>query len=279
MVAVRAEVHAPLEYRDVRLNPDHAGRRILVTGGAGGIGKAVAETLVSQGATVVLTDVREAALEQAVSCFEADKSRVFSLAMDVSNPQSIADGVASAEEKLGAIDGLVNNAGVFRSFGTLDATWGDWEKMFAVNVFGAFETARLVAKSMIAKGVKGSIVNLASEAGKKGYSDSIAYSASKATVISFTRTLAIGLAKSDINVNCVCPCGTDTPMLREVAVSISQKGSGDSVDDVYDRLISSQFQRHIRPVEVARVISFLLSDSAVLIRGQAVNIDGGDTPY
>jgi NAD(P)-dependent dehydrogenase (short-subunit alcohol dehydrogenase family) len=223
--------------------------------------------------------VRENALDDALATFKGDTSRCVPLVMNVADPDSIMAGVGKARQAFGGIDGLVNNAGIFRSFATLDTTWKDWHEMFDVNVFGAFEVARLVARTMIDDGIKGAIVSLASEAGKKGYADSIAYSASKAAVISFTRTLAIGLAPHDINVNCVCPCGTDTPMLRQVAVYLAGKTGNEDVDQVYGGLVSSQFQRHIQPIELARVISFLLSDAAVLIRGQAVNTDGGDTPY
>jgi NAD(P)-dependent dehydrogenase (short-subunit alcohol dehydrogenase family) len=108
--------------------------------------------------------------------------------------------------------------------------------------------------------------------------ESLAYSASKAALINMTRVLSAALAPHDINVNCVCPGGVATDMLREVAFAYG-KLAGQSVGDVFPQLISSQLVRHIEPIEVSRTISFLLSDDAIIIRGQAVSADGGDTPY
>ena len=134
---------------------------------------------------------------------------------------------------------------------------------FQVNLFGAYEASRLVAKSMIGSGVQGAIVSVASEAGKKGHRESLAYSASKAALINMTRVLAAALAPHDINVNCVCPGGVATDMLRDVAVAHGEL-VGRPADEVFLQLVSSQLQRHIAPVEVARVISFLLSDEALI---------------
>ena len=108
--------------------------------------------------------------------------------------------------------------------------------------------------------------------------ESLAYSASKAALINMTRVLSAVLAPHDINVNCVCPGGVATDMLREVSVAYGKLVAAPP-DEVFSQLISSQLMRHIEPIEVARTISFLLSDDAVIIRGQAVSADGGDTPY
>jgi len=186
--------------------------------------------------------------------------------------------VRSAESRLGRIDGLVNCAAIVVHADPLEVAWGDWEKTFRVNLFGAYEAARLVAMSMIAAGTRGAIVNVASEAGKKGHIDSLAYSASKAALINMTRTLSAALARHDINVNCVCPGGVATDMLREVSVAYAKLVNA-APDEVFAQLVSSQLRRHIEPDEVARTISFLLSDDALIVRGQAVNADGGDTPY
>jgi len=186
--------------------------------------------------------------------------------------------VARAESKFGPLDGLVNCAAIVVHADPLETSWADWEKIFRMNLFGAYEASRLVAKSMIASGARGAIVSVASEAGKKGHVESLAYSASKAALISMTRVLSAAVAPHDINVNCVCPGGVATDMLREVAVAYG-KLAGAPSDAVFPQLVSSQLQRHIEPVEVARTISFLLSDDAIIIRGQAISADGGDTPY
>jgi NAD(P)-dependent dehydrogenase (short-subunit alcohol dehydrogenase family) len=275
--ATRGE-HAPLAVRQVVPTRSHANKRYLVLGGAGGAGKATAELLAAEGAAVVIGDVRAQALDEAIASFGPNTAGLSGVAIDVGDAASIAAAIEEVEQRLGGIDGLVNCAAIVRHVDPLETPWSDWERVFSINVYGAFEAARLVAKCMIAKGIKGAIVNVASEAGKKGHSQSLAYSASKAAMINFTRVLSEVLAPNDINVNCVCPGGMATDMLREVAVAY-----GDLVkqapDDVFKQLISSQLRRHIDPAELARTISFLLSDDAMIIRGQAINADGGDTPY
>jgi NAD(P)-dependent dehydrogenase (short-subunit alcohol dehydrogenase family) len=223
---------------------------------------------------VALADIREAALREAAAATPGGAAFV----VDLADPQSIGAAVQSAEAHFGRLDGLVNCGAIVVHADPLEAAWLDWERIFRINLFGAYETARLVARSMIANGVKGAIVNVASEAGKKGHIDSLAYSASKAALINLTRTLSASLAPHDINVNCVCPGGVTTDMLREVAVAYGKLAKRPP-DEVFDNLTSSQLQRRIEPDEVARTISFLLSDDALIIRGQAVNADGGDTPY
>jgi NAD(P)-dependent dehydrogenase (short-subunit alcohol dehydrogenase family) len=224
---------------------------------------------------VALADVRVDAVEAAAAAIAGE---AFAVHMDLAEPASIAAAINAAEAKLGPLDGLVNCAAIVIHADPLETSWADWEKIFRVNLFGAYETSRLVARSMIASGSRGAIVSVASEAGKKGHVESLAYSASKAALINMTRVLSAALAPHDINVNCVCPGGVASDMLREVAVAYG-KLAGKAPEDVFPQLVSSQLVRHIEPVEVARTISFLLSDDAIIIRGQAVSADGGDTPY
>jgi NAD(P)-dependent dehydrogenase (short-subunit alcohol dehydrogenase family) len=231
--------------------------------------------LAAEGANVALADVRVDAVEAAAAAIAGE---AFAVHMDLAEPASIAAAINAAEAKLGPLDGLVNCAAIVIHADPLETSWADWEKIFRVNLFGAYETSRLVARSMIASGSRGAIVSVASEAGKKGHVESLAYSASKAALINMTRVLSAALAPHDINVNCVCPGGVASDMLREVAVAYG-KLAGKAPEDVFPQLVSSQLVRHIEPVEVARTISFLLSDDAIIIRGQAVSADGGDTPY
>jgi NAD(P)-dependent dehydrogenase (short-subunit alcohol dehydrogenase family) len=268
--------HAPLPIRLKRPANVHSRKGFIVTGGAGGIGRATAELLIAEGARVVLADVRRSALDEALEAIA--NANAFAVTLDAASPASLAAAMAAAEGRLGRLDGLVNCAAIVIHSDPLEARWCDWEKIFSINVFGAYEASRLAAKSMIAAGVRGAIVNVASEAGKKGHKESLAYSASKAALISVTRMLSAALAPHDINVNCVCPGGVATEMLREVAVAYGNL-TGAPPDEVFGKLVSSQLLRHIEPAEVARTISFLLSDDAMIIRGQAISADGGDTPY
>jgi NAD(P)-dependent dehydrogenase (short-subunit alcohol dehydrogenase family) len=267
--------HAPLPVRDVSRVKRHEGRRILVTGAAGGIGRATAERLAAEGACVAMADIQADKLEAATAAVGGE---AMAIVVDLADPATIAKAVGAAEASLGPLDGLVNSAAIVVHADPLETNWADWEKIFRVNLFGAYEMSRLAARSMIASNNRGAIVSVASEAGKKGHIESLAYSASKAALISMTRVLSAALAPHDINVNCVCPGGVASDMLREVAVAYG-KLAGQAPEDVFPQLVSSQLLRHIEPVEVARTISFLLSDEAMIIRGQAVSADGGDTPY
>ena len=246
-----------------------------MTGAAGGVGRATAAQLAAEGAHVVLADIRMDAVEEAAGSIGGD---AFAVRIDLAELTSIAAALQASESRFGPLDGLVNCAAIVIHAEPLETAWADWERIFRINLFGAYEASRLVARSMIASSARGAIVSVASEAGKKGHVESLAYSASKAALINMTRMLSAALAPHDINVNCVCPGGVATDMLREVAVAYGRL-AGQTPEEVYPQLVSSQLNRHIEPVEVARTISFLLSDDAVIIRGQAVNADGGDTPY
>jgi NAD(P)-dependent dehydrogenase (short-subunit alcohol dehydrogenase family) len=239
------------------------------------VGHATAKQLAAEGASVALADIRADVLEAAAAAISRD---AFAVPLDLAEPTSIAAAVAAADAKLGPLDGLVNCAAIVIHAEALETAWTDWERIFRINLFGTYEISRLVARLMIDSGARGAIVNVASEAGKKGHIESLAYSASKAALINMTRVLSAALAPHDININCVCPGGVATDMLREVAIAYG-KLAGQAAEDVFPQLISSQLVRHIEPVEVARTISFLLSDDAIIIRGQAVSADGGDTPY
>ena len=239
------------------------------------MGRATAELLAAEGASVALADIREEALGAAAA---AIGENALAVPMDLAQPELIASAIRAAESRLGPLDGLVNCGAVVIHADPLATAWADWERIFRINLFGAYEASRLVARSMIESGARGGIVSVASEAGKKGHVESLAYSATKAALINLTRVLSASLAPHDINVNCVCPGGVASDMLREVAVAYGKLASAPP-EEVYSQLISSQLVRHIEPVEVARTISFLLSDEAIIIRGQAVSADGGDTPY
>lgn len=254
--------------------PSHTGRRYLVTGAARGLGKAVAALLSAQGASVWAVDI----LEDDLAATAAELGLAGHGRIDVADEQSIADAVDAARAGLGGFDGVVNIAGIVLHADPLEISWSDWRRLVDINLIGTYEVSRRGAKAMIEDGVRGAIVNTASEAGKVGHADSLAYSATKAAVISQTRVLSESLARYDINVNCVCPGGLPTAMLREVADAYSEI-VGEDAASIFDKMIATQLGRHTALEEVAAVYSFLLSDAAYVIRGQAVNADAGGTPY
>src|SRR5262249_23264569 len=145
--------HAPLPARAGRLSDRHAGKGFIVTGAAGGVGRAAAELLLAEGGHVVLADVKRDRLDEAVAAI--GNPRATAVTLDATAPASIAALISEAEARLGQIDGLVNCAAIVVHVDPLETPWRDWGKTFAVNVFGAYEAARLAAKAMIKKGVRG----------------------------------------------------------------------------------------------------------------------------
>jgi NAD(P)-dependent dehydrogenase (short-subunit alcohol dehydrogenase family) len=268
----------PLPLRKSRAFPVHAGKGFVVTGGTGGIGRAIAELLIAQEARVVIADLKPESVDATVEALGGAAGGCFGVVMDVASEAAVAAGVEKSIELLGRIDGLVNSAAIVLHADPLAISRSDWQRQFEINLFGAYDISRLVAAHMIEHSIPGAIVSIASEAGKKGHVESLAYSASKAGMISMTRMLSEALAAYDINVNCVCPGGVATPMLKEVSEAYSSFTS-EPAPAIFDKMLSAQLVRHLQPIEVARVTSFLLGDDAMLVRGQAINADAGETPY
>ena len=254
------------------------GKVIIVTGAATGLGRGIVEALLADGARVVLVDIKERALAEAAASLDASATSSHTIVCDVTDEAAVDAMAASAAARFGRIDGLVNNAGVIVMSEALDEGRAPFELQFSVNVTGLFACCKAAARVMIAQGDGGRIVNVASNAGKVGFPEMAGYNASKAAVISLTRTLAAEWAPHNINVNGVCPGSVDTPMLRGVADYMSKR-TGASPAEFMDRMVSTQLGRHIKPVEVGRVVAFLLSPDADIIRGQSINVDAGATPY
>ena len=250
------------------------GRVVLVTGAGGGIGRGTCVAVAEAGADVVATDVDLEHLADTVRAIESLGRGALALEMDVTDPGAVRAAFDRTVREMDGLDGLVNNAGVISMGSALETDLGSWDAQFGVNVSGLFLCCREAARRMPDGG---SIVNVASNAGKVGYPNMAGYNASKAAVINLTRTLAAEWAERGINVNAVCPGGVDTPMLGGVAAWIAEEFGGDP-DDILAGMPPSQLGRLIQPIEVGRVIAILLSDDARIIRGQALNADGGDTP-
>ncbi len=252
------------------------GRRYVVTGAAGGIGGGIVSVLLERGARVALFDLDEAKTREVAQRIDPGGDQTVAIGVDVTDATSVAEGVGRAIEGLGGLEGLVNNAGSVVLDTAWDAAVEDWSKQLDVNVIGTFLCSREVGRHLQLQG--GAIVNVASNCGKVGYKNMAAYNAAKAAVISLTRSLAMEWAENGINVNAVCPGGVDTPMLAGVAEWLSPRLDVPA-DELLAGMGAAQLGRKIAPVEVAKVIAFLLSDDALIIRGQAINVDGGDTPY
>jgi meso-butanediol dehydrogenase/(S,S)-butanediol dehydrogenase/diacetyl reductase len=253
-------------------------RVFIVTGAGSGLGIGVAQALLDSGGKAVLADLRLGPVEETAAKLDPTGARVLPLACDVSDEAASQAMVAATVRRFGRVDGLVNNAGVITMGSSLEESRQSIDKQFAVNVAGLYHCCQAVARRLIEQRTPGAIVNVASNAGKVGFPNMATYNATKAAVINLTRTLAAEWAPHRINVNAVCPGSVDTPMLKSVAVFLSPK-LGLPADDIYATMVPPQMGRHIQPIEVGRVIAFLLSDAALIIRGQSINVDGGATPY
>ncbi len=252
-------------------------RVVLITGGGRGIGLGIARAVAEEGARVVVTDLDAGAADKAAAAVTESGGVASAFQMDVTDERVVSAVIDRVIESHGRLGGWVNNAGVLRMTPALDSDGSDWSPQFEVNARALYSCSRLAAGRMKAGG-GGSIVNVASNAGKVGYPNMAAYNASKAAVISLTRSLASEWAEHGINVNAVCPGGVDTPMLDEVAEWVGQSAGLDPAA-LKGEMLPAQLGRHVRPIEVGRVVAFLLSDRAAIIRGQAINVDGGETPY
>jgi NAD(P)-dependent dehydrogenase (short-subunit alcohol dehydrogenase family) len=260
---------------------EFSGRMALVTGGARGLGKAIAGVLLEQGAGVIVADVLEDALnETAAELSEKAPGRVWGRILDVRDEAAV-EGLfdwASCTGTIGAIDVLVNNAGICRAHPFTERDSEAYEDTFAVNVQGLLRLSRIFASRLIAQKRGGNIVNLSSNACKRPYAHFIEYNASKAAVANITHTLSQELAPYGINVNAVAPGAADTQMLRySMEKTIALQGLDLDVEECRQTWGPQQLQRLVEPSEVGIVVAFLASSQAGIIRGQTIFVDGGDT--
>jgi 2-hydroxycyclohexanecarboxyl-CoA dehydrogenase len=242
-----------------------ADRVAVVTGAARGIGRAIATRLAEEGARVALCDVDAAGARAAA---EALGRSAVGLALDVTDPASVRGALAEAERRLGPVDVLVNNAGWDKAEPFVDSAEETWDRVLAVNLKGPIRCTRAVLDGMIARR-RGRIVSIGSDAGRVGSSGEAVYSAAKAGVIGFSKTLAREVARYQIGVNVVCPGPTNTQLLADVA------GGNPKLVDALRRAIP--FGRIGEPEEVAAAVAFLASDDAGFVTGQTLSVSGGLT--
>ena len=242
-----------------------AERTALVTGGASGIGAATCRRLAAEGARVAVTDLHADGAREV-----ADEIDGAAYELDVRADESIRRAVEAAERDLGPIDVLVNNAGYDEWGWFTDTDPSLWDRVLAVNLRGVIAVTHRVLPGMQERR-RGRIVNTASEAGRVGSSGSAAYSAAKAGVIGFTKTIAIENGRFGITCNAVAPGPIETPLLM---------GAPEQLGDLGKRLVetmigATNLRRLGQPDEVAAAIAFLASDDASYITGQALGVSGG----
>jgi 2-hydroxycyclohexanecarboxyl-CoA dehydrogenase len=237
----------------------------IVTGAGRGIGRAIAEKLAAEGATVVVSDLNEAAAKETAGALGGG---AVSLPADVTSREQVRALAAQVRDRLGRIDVLVNNAGWDKGQAFVDSDPADWDRAIAINLYGVLHTCHAVLPIMAGQG-HGAIVNIGSDAGRVGSSGEAVYSAAKGGVIAFTKTIAREMARHRVNVNCVCPGPTDTALFDEVT------GGNDKLREALIRAIP--FRRLAEPSDLANAVAFLASDEASYITGQTLSVSGGLT--
>lgn len=256
-------------------------RVAIVTGSAGGIGRGVALALGERGASVVVCDLNEESLGETLEELRSRDVPCVGCACDVTNPGSFVNVLSLARETFGCPDILVNNAGITRMQDFFEATKGDFRDIFEVNVYGLFECAQMFAEQLKQENKPGSVVNISSNGAKVTYANQVHYCASKAAVSNMTQCMADCLAPYGINVNAVCPGAVDTPMLRDCMEATERETGGKvTVEDCEKTWGPVQLGGRLIDVEeVGRVVAFLCSSAAAIIRGQAINVDAGTTRF
>lgn len=249
------------------------GSGVLVTGGAAGMGRAIAEAFHAEGANVVIADIDRDRVARTAEEIDASGEKVTSLGVDVTSEEQVNEMIRRGDEVLGGIDVLVNNAGVITMDKVTDVSEKDWDFVMDVNAKGVFLCVRAVIPGMLERG-GGKIVNIASQAGKRGYKLFAHYCASKAAVIVFSKGVALEVAPT-IRINCICPGIVNTEMMeREYAWE--EEMTGESKDSIKERWMSGiPMGRFQEPEHIARVAKFLASDESSEMTGQAINVTGG----
>ncbi|MBL7139800.1 MAG: 3-oxoacyl-[acyl-carrier-protein] reductase [Planctomycetes bacterium] len=244
---------------------DFSGKTAIVTGAARGIGLAIAKELAAGGATLVLVDILEEELKAAAGGLEG-AAAVHTYAIDVTDEAAVEHMMDEVAETCGRIDILVNNAGITRDDLLLRMDAQEWDKVMAVNLKGTFLMTKHAARTMVRqKG--GRIVNMASVSGLVGNPGQANYSASKAGVVGFTRTVARELARKNITCNAVAPGFIDTEMTRVLPEKAKENA-----------LAAIPMKRMGVPDDIAHAVCFLASDQAAYITGHVLPVDGGMAP-
>jgi 2-hydroxycyclohexanecarboxyl-CoA dehydrogenase len=238
---------------------------VIVTGGASGIGKATAFLLAREGAQVFIGDIDESGGRATASEAAAERLSIKYLPLDLTDPSSIDVFAAAIHHRIERIDGLVNGAGWDHIQPFLENPPEMWDRVIAINLMGAVRLTRGLLPPMVTARA-GKIVNISSDAGRVGSMGETVYAAAKGGLIAFTKSLARELARYQINVNCVCPGPTDTPLFQR---------QPERMREALSRAIP--FRRIAQPIEIAQAVLFFLSHRSDYITGQVLSVSGGLT--
>lgn len=247
-----------------------SGKVVIVTGAAKGIGRATVEQFAAAGARVALVDVHRANVEEAAASIDVKGQSTLVLVADVSKRDEVDRAVATCVATFGGIDVLVNNAGIHFARPIDQYTDEEWDRVLAVNLKGAFQMVRASLPAL--RRSKGTIVSVSSMTALVGQANGAAYVASKGGLVAMTKALALELAPDGIRVNCVCPAGVDTPLMRNWAATLPDPDAvlrEQASMHLLDRMATSE--------EIAATILFLASPAASFITGITLPVEGGAT--
>ena len=250
------------------------GQSAIVTGAGRGIGRATALELARLGADIVIAELDQNGADTTAKLVKDLGRRAAVVPTDVTKRAELTAMAERTHSQLGRIDILVNNAGIYRAAAALDVTEEHWDAIMTINAKAVFFASQAVLPAMIAA-KRGSIVSLASMAGKIGSKTNLPYNASKAAVVSITKSLALAHAADGVRVNCVCPGFVETDMWTMVARD-QGKLLGMTADEfTQQRRKTVPLGRMEKPQDVANVIAFLCTERAGYMTGQALSVDGG----
>ncbi len=249
------------------------GKSAIITGAARGIGRAFAGAYVAEGATVAIADINLAAAEEAAS---AIGNMAFAVHLDVTQQTSIDACVQAVVERAGGVDILINNAALFDLAPIVEVSRASYDRLFSINVAGTLFMMQAVAKSMIARKTGGKIINMASQAGRRGEALVAVYCASKAAVISLTQSAGLNLIKHGINVNAIAPGVVDGEHWDGVDALFAKAEGLPKGEKKRQVAASVPFGRMGTAADLTGMAVFLASSEAEYIVAQTYNVDGGN---
>ena len=238
----------------------------FITGAGRGIGREIARTLASRGMDIIVTDVNIDNANETVSIVEKEGGKAVAVYCDVTKLESVQEAVGASLAHFEKIDVLVNNAGWDKVEPFLKSEPSTWKMIMDINLMGQIHTCKEILPVMIENGY-GKVINIASDSGRVGSSGEAVYSAAKGGVIAFTKTMAREMARHKINVNCVSPGPSNTPLFEEIG------SYNEGIAAALEKAIP--FRRLAQPSDIANGVAFLASEEADYVTGQTLSVNGG----